>query len=485
MIQVLFAASEATPFVQTGGLAEVAGSLPQALARAGCDVRLILPAYRARAACSPPAEVAGALAVPGFATPAVLRRLRLAPLFEVWFVDAPAYFDRAGGPYAGPDGIDWPDNAERFAFFSHAVATLATQGLEDGWRPQVVHANDWQTGLVPLLLHPLPAAPASVFTIHNLAYRGLYAAAEFAQLRLPSSLWHPEGLEFHGQVALIKGGLAYADRITTVSPTYAREIQTAAHGWGLDGLLRSRADVLAGILNGIDCETWDPAHDPALPAGYDAARLAARVHNRRALQAEFGLPMDAGDSAAPMLVGCVTRFAAQKGIDLLLDALPGLLQHPLQFLFLGNGERALESAVQALAAAHPTRIACRIGFDVALSHRMFGGLDAFAMPSRFEPCGLSQLFSQRYGTVPVVRHTGGLADSVEDEARGPGATGFVFGEESSLATGHALWRALQVFRHDRLRWQQLQHNGMARDFSWARSAEEYAALYRGLLRETS
>lgn len=483
MIQVLFAASEATPFVQTGGLAEVAGSLPQALARAGCDVRLILPAYRALGDRHLVLETAGPLVVPGFDTPAALRRLRLAPRFEAWFVEAPAYFDRDGSPYAAADGWDWPDNAERFAFFSHAVARLATAGLPDGWHPHVVHANDWQTGLVPLLLHHQPGAPASVFTIHNLAYRGLSAGEDFARLRLPPAMWHHESLEFHGQAALIKGGLVYADRITTVSPTYAREIQTEAHGCGLDGLLRSRADFLSGILNGIDHDTWDPAHDPALPVSFDATRLEARKQVRRALQTEFGLPVDDGDADAPMLVGCVTRFAEQKGIDLLLGALPGLLQHPLQFLFLGSGERALEEAVQALAAAHPTRIACRIGFDVALSHRMFGGLDAFAMPSRFEPCGLSQLFSQRYGTVPVVRHTGGLADSVEDETRGPDATGFVFGDISSLAAGHAIWRALQVFRHDRPRWRQLQQNGMARDFSWARSAAEYVALYRSIVRE--
>jgi starch synthase len=474
MFNVLFAASEAAPFIQTGGLAEVAGSLPQALAAAGCEVRLVLPAYRSILAQNLSLESLPPITLAAYPVTIGLKRLRLATRLELWLVESAEFFDRPGGPYSDAVDVEWPDNAERFAFFSHAVAALASI-TTDGWRAQVVHLNDWQTALVPLLLQQSPRPPGTVFTIHNLAYRGLCDFATFARLHLPPAAWHHEGLEFHGQCALIKGGLVYADRLTTVSPTYAEEIRTAAFGCGLEGVLTSRAAVLSGILNGIDYTVWDPAHDLALETPYDAARLGDKTLNKRTLQASFGLPL----RDEVLLVGMVTRLAEQKGIDLLLEAIPNLLQHPVQFLFLGNGDPVLEASIRTLAAAHPLHIAYRIGFDVELSHRMFAGLDAFAMPSRFEPCGLSQLYSQRYGTIPIVRRTGGLADSVEDAAHVSGGTGFVFDEPTSLEMSHAIWRAIQVFQ-DPVRWQGLQRRGMARDFSWTHSARAYLELYRAV-----
>lgn len=476
MFNVLFAASEASPYIQTGGLAEVAGSLPQALAAAGCDVRLVLPAYRAILTQGLALESVPSLTV-GATAPVALKRLRIAPRLELWLVESPAFFDRPGGPYADAAGVEWPDNPERFAFFSHAVAALAAGGMPDQWRPQVVHTNDWQSALVSLILSRQPRRPGTVFTIHNLAYRGLCDYATFGRLDLPPDVWHLEGLEFHGQCALIKGGLVYADRLTTVSPTYAREIQEPAFGGGLEGVLRSRATDLSGILNGIDYTVWDPARDRALQAPYDVARLERKRLNKRALQASFGLP--ARDEQ--LLIGTVTRLAEQKGIDLLLEAIPDLLPHPVQFLFLGSGDPVLEEWIRTLAAAHPTRIGYRIGFDVELSHRMFAGLDAFVMPSRFEPCGLSQLYSQRYGTIPIVRRTGGLIDSVEDVSQGATATGFVFDELSHRSVGHAIWRATRAFQDHGL-WHRLQRNGMARDFSWTQSAREYLTLYRAVAR---
>lgn len=478
MFNVLFAASEATPYVQTGGLAEVAGSLPVALTDLGCTVRLVLPAYRGLLARGLPFEPMPPLQGLAFPEQPALHRLRAGPQLEIWLVDVPRHFARDGGPYVDPAGREWPDNPERFAAFCHAVAALACGGMPDGWRPHVVHAHDWQTGLVPLLLQSRPARPGTLFTIHNLAYRGLCDFATFERLGVPTHTWHHEGLEFHGQCALIKGGLVYADRLTTVSPTYAREIQAPAYGCGLDGVLRARAPALSGILNGIDYLAWDPARDPALDTPYDRDHLERKARNKRALQRQFGLP----ERQETMLVGTVTRLAEQKGIDLLLEAIPGLLQHPLQFLFLGSGEPALEAWIRALATAHPERIGYRIGFDVTLSHQVFAGLDAFAMPSRFEPCGLSQLYSQRYGTVPIVRRTGGLTDSVVDPLDDAAATGFVFDELSSLSAGHAVWRALQAFQAPAT-WRQLQRNGMARDFSWTHSAREYLALYRQIARE--
>jgi starch synthase len=471
MPNVLFATSEASPFIQTGGLAEVSGSLPKSLARLGCDVRLVLPAHGAIKASLPGLVHRRALVVPGFAEACAVLSLPLEPSLELWLIDCPALFDRPGGPYADPAGVEWPDNPYRYAFFCHAVAALA---VDDPWRPTIVHAHDWPTALLPALLSLQSPRPRTVFTIHNLAFRGLCDRATFDHLHLPPDWWHYERLEFHDQCALLKGGLVFADRLTTVSPTYAREILTPEFGHGLDGLLRNRAGVLSGILNGIDTDVWDPARDTALTARYSARSLARRAQNRRALQTAFGLPL----SPDSLLCGIVSRLTAQKGIDLMLDAL-ATAGPDTQCVILGSGEPVYEQAALALARAQPERIACRLGYDTALSHQLFAGVDAFLMPSRFEPCGLSQLYSQRYGAVPIVRRTGGLADSVRDLALDK-PTGIVFDDATPAAFSAALARAGTAFR-DQKAWRRLQRNGMRTDFSWARSAGDYLALYRDLI----
>jgi starch synthase len=472
MFKVLFAASEAFPFVHTGGLGEVAGSLPLALAELDCEIRVVLPAYRNLERAEHTFTPVTAVTLPEIPHRIGLAKHQLRPGVEVWLVDYPPFFDRPGGPYVDEAGQEWSDNAARFTLFSRVVAALARAGMPDGWRPDIVHANDWQTALAPFFItHALPR-PRTVFTIHNLAYRGLCDYTTYSTLGLPASTWHHESLEFHGQCALIKAGLVYADRITTVSPTYAREIQTPDYGYGLDGVLRHRASVLSGVLNGIDEVVWDPARDPLIASPYRATDLIGKRNNKRALQAAFGLPQD----DRQFLVGTVTRLAEQKGVDLMLEACPTLLDQPIQWVFLGSGEPTLERQIVALGDGHSDRVGYRIGFDTAVSHAVFAGLDAFLMPSRFEPCGLSQLYSQRYGTVPIVRRTGGLADSVRDAAD-PTPTGFLFDAPTSGDLRAAILRALQAYR-DPVRWHALQQNGMAQDFSWRHSARAYLDIYR-------
>jgi len=473
MPTLLFATSEAAPYIQTGGLAEVCGSLPKHLARLGCDVKLVLPAHGAVKAALPGLAPGRRLAVPGYAEPCRVLSLALEPRLELLLVDCPPLFDRPGGPYAGPDGRDFDDNAYRYAYFCHAVTALVAEG---SWRADLVHAHDWPTALLPALLTRLPARPRTVFTIHNLAFLGLCTRAQFEHLRLPAEWWHYERLEFHGRCALLKGGLVFADRVSTVSPTYAREILTPELGHGLDGLLRARGRDLSGILNGIDDEVWDPARDPLLAAPYTADTLERRRANRHALQAHFGLPRE----DAAFLLGVVSRLTDQKGIDLILGALRHAPAH-WQCAIVGSGEADYERAIRELAAARPDRIACHIGYDAALSHRLFGAVDAFLMPSRFEPCGLSQLYSQRYGAVPIVRRTGGLADSVRDLATAA-PTGVVFEAPTVEAFDQALARAAALFEDPR-RWRAVMTNGMAVDHSWSHSARDYLALYRELMAE--
>lgn len=478
MLKVLFATSEATPYAQTGGLAEVCGSLPKYLAARACEVRVVMPGYHGidfvGLGCTP---------VPGFSVPGYAEKVQLwrAPQtggVSMWFVDTPVLFARPGTPYGDTAGHDWSDNAYRFAYFSHAVAQLA-RGGGDAWIPDVVHAHDWQTGLVALLLSGDSRRPGLVFTIHNLAYQGICDRETFTYLHLPFHYWHPEALEFYGNASLIKGGIAFADRITTVSPNYAREIQGPDQGYGLDGLLRRRADRLVGILNGIDYEVWNPERDPLIAQPYAAATLTAKLANKRALQQMFGLPTDAG----AFLLGTVSRLVAQKGIDLILAAWPQLRDLRLQLIVLGSGEAPLEAALTALAAAEPQRVACRIGYDTRISHAMFAGLDAMLMPSRFEPCGLGQLYALRYGALPVARRTGGLADSLIDAYAAPAAhaTGFMFDEATASACANAIRGAEYAYRSPAL-WQQLQRNGMSTDFSWERSAREYLRVYAEVAR---
>ena len=400
----------------------------------------------------------------------------------LWLVDCPALYDRLGGPYAGEDGLDWHDNAWRFGVFAQAALAVCTGAADLSWEPDVVHCHDWQTGLVPALLSDIPRRPASVFTIHNLAYQGLFSRVQFDQLKLPEHLWSLHALEFYGSFSFLKGGLVFSDWITTVSPTYAREIRTAAFGCGLDGLLRHRAERLVGILNGVDYRVWDPRHDPLIEHAFGPDQLEGKAANKAALQARFGLPQDPDVPVA----GFVGRLVEQKGVDLILDALPAFWERPFQLVVLGSGDRALEARLQDAARAHPMALGVQIGYDEPLAHLIEAGADLFLMPSRFEPCGLNQMYSLRYGTVPVVQRVGGLADTVvhaDRKALATGtATGFTFAEPSAERLATAIEAALNCYAQPEV-WRRLMRAGMAQDFSWEHSADQYLELYARVLAE--
>lgn len=491
-LPVLSVASELFPLIKTGGLADVAGALPAALEPLGIDMRPLLPAYPVVTRALGDAGshlgqvVAELVDLPGGA--ARIHLVRHANRL-LYLLDAPDLFDRPGGPYAGPDGADWPDNGIRFGALAWAAAALG-RGIDPAWRPAIVHAHDWQAGLVPAYLKlgagPLigagtgTAPPKSVMTVHNLAFQGQFSPALMAPLGLPAASLTVEGLEYFGSLGFLKAGLYYADALTTVSPTYALEIQTAEAGMGLDGLLRTRSLDLEGIVNGIDETVWNPSTDPELPTHYDATTLERKQHNKQALQARLDLE---ADPAA--LLGCVvSRLTDQKGMDLLLEALPGFLEGGGQLAVLGSGEPSLEAAFAALAQRYPGRLACVLGYDEPLSHLLQGGADAILVPSRFEPCGLTQLYGLRYGTLPIVARTGGLADTVIDAnhaalAMGV-ATGFQLAPVTAQALRFALARALALFA-DPDAWRAAQLAAMRQPVGWQVSAERYAALYRRLV----
>jgi starch synthase len=444
-MRILMVASEAAPFAKTGGLADVVGALPRALAQLGHSVDVVIPRYRGITVGE--VEDAGVRFV---------------------FIDNPAYYDR--DYLYGPSSGDYPDNAARFTFLAREAIAWAAQS---GIRHDVVHAHDWQAGLVPVLLRQ---TVPTVFTIHNLAYQGVFEASWLSRLGFGRELLHVDALEHWGQLSFLKGGIIFSRVITTVSPRYAEEIQTPEFGCGLDGLLRSRSADVVGILNGIDYDQWDPAHDPYLPEPYDAAHLQGKTAAKRMLLELVGLPADDAGMQRP-LVGMVSRLVDQKGFDL-LAAMPGALTAlDAAFMVLGSGEPRYEDLWRDLAARHPDRVAARIEFDEALAHRVEGGADLFLMPSRFEPCGLNQMYSLRYGTVPVVRATGGLYDTVRDVDPATGiGTGFTFTEYSPTALLTALRRALALYK-DRPAWRRLQIAGMQQDFSWNASAREYVKVY--------
>ena len=481
-MRLLFATPECAPWVKTGGLGDVSAALPAALEACGLDVRVLLPAYRPVLAAT--AGQRRELASFPASAPFPAARLLEAPLpsgVPAWLLDCPALYDRDGGPYQDPaTGNDWPDNALRFALLARVAALLAGESSPPGWRPQVLHCNDWQTALAPAYLHFAGGArAAAVVCIHNLAFQGLFPPETAAAIDLPPAAYSVDGAEFYGRLSFLKAGLVYADAITTVSPTYAQEIQRAPLGFGLQGLLAARASQLYGILNGIDDGVWNPAIDPLIARRYDAAHVEAKPGNKLALQERLQLPADRDTP----LFGFVGRVTEQKGADLIAQAAPRITAGRAQLAVLGAGERALEEALQALARAHPREVAVRIGFDERLAHLIEAGADAFLMPSRFEPCGLNQMYSQRYGTPPVAHATGGLADSIVDctpaaLADGP-ATGFLFREPTADALGDAVERTIAAYREPGT-WRALQRNGMARDFGWGASAERYVALYRSL-----
>jgi starch synthase len=475
-MRVLFAASECWPLIKTGGLADVAYALPLALTRLGADLRIVLPAYRGLLDKLEQAQPIGRLDIRGQSFGVIEAQLPGTPL-KLWLIDAPYLYAREGDPYRDVHGRDFGDNAWRFGCFSEAVYRLGMGAV--GWQPDVVHANDWQTGPALSWLSTEARRPHTVFTIHNIAYQGWFGREAFDFLGLPQSLWTIEGLEMYGGFSFMKGGLTAADVITTVSPTYAREIQTRDYGYGLDPVLRWRAQRLVGIANGIDMEAWDPASDPLLARRYSAASLRqGKNANRRELQQELGLTPDVD---AP-LIGVVTRLAEQKGSDLILGALDQLMYtHPtLQFALLASGDRAQEQAWREAAARYPQRIGVQLRYDERMAHRIEAGADIFLMPSRFEPCGLNQMYSQRYGTVPVVRRTGGLADTVinatpETIADGS-ATGVMFDHADVGGVLYGVNRALELRRESAI-WKAMQLAGMASDFSWERAAAEYLRLY--------
>jgi len=483
-MKTLFVTSEAHPLIKTGGLADVSGALPKALRQLRNDVRLLLPAYPQVKERTGKLRKVTTLKIPGTPEPVTLLSGRVpGTSVPLYLVEAPAYFDRIGNPYTAADGSGWPDNPQRFALFSRVAALVAQDSVGLDWQPEVIHCHDWQSALVPALLSLESRRPRTVFTIHNLAYQGVFPAALFNELQLPEALWTIEGLEFHGHLSFIKGGIAFADAVTTVSPTYAREICHAAFGYGLEGLLRSRAEHLHGILNGVDYSQWNPHDDPHLAAHYSTERLAGKADCKAALQQEMGLPVA---PQTPLLVH-IGRLVEQKGVDLILNAIAALPETlDYQIAILGSGERWLEQALLEAERLQPERIAIRIGYDEGLAHRIEAGGDIFLMPSRFEPCGLNQIYSLRYGTVPVVHRVGGLADSVVDAiehtlASGI-ATGFVFDHPDVFDLQMAIQRALVLYR-DQKQWRKLMHSGMAQDFSWVRSARQYAALYRSLVNE--
>jgi len=474
MKKILFATSEAHPLIKTGGLADVAGSLPKALAELGHDIRLILPNYQALTLEDKPRYIC-TVRVDNREVNILETQLPDSNVL-VWLVDYRPFFDHPGNPYVDEHGIPWPNIAERFALFCRIITEIAMNRAYLDWQPDIVHCNDWQTGLAPAFLSLESQPPASVFTIHNLAYQGLFPASSFSQLNLPGQLWHPEALEYHGMLSFIKGGLAFADILTTVSPTYAKEIQTPEFGYGLEGLLSHRHDALHGILNGIDMDDWNPETDPLIPGHYSAHRLKDKVINKIQLQQQMQLPED---ESVPVF-GMVCRLVEQKGIDLMLKNLTELVQLPLQFVLLGSGDKSVEYNLQEFSRLYPEKIAVTIGYNEALSHLIEAGSDIFLMPSRFEPCGLNQMYSQRYGTIPIVRKTGGLADTIEDalpeSLKNETATGIAFNHPESDALLEAIKRSLVLFDNKPL-WRKIQRSAMKKDFSWTNSARQYQALY--------
>ncbi|CAD5366430.1 glycogen synthase [Rubrivivax sp. A210] len=473
-MRVLHVAAEIYPLVKTGGLADVVAALPPAQARQGLDVRLLLPGLPAVLE-----SVKGARTVVDIGACFGALRVRLllgrlpGSLLPVYVIEAPYLYRREGNPYQDGRGDEWPDNLQRFALLGWVAAHIAGADADAQWVPEVMHAHDWHAAMAcAYMADHAPTGAASVYTVHNLAFQGLFPMHDWPLLGLASRLMSPAGLEYHGQLSFMKAGLKFADRVVTVSPRYAREIATPEFGCGLDGVIRARGEQVSGILNGIDAKVWDPARDSALAHRYDAERPEGKLVCRRALQAEMGLLPDDG----ALLVTVISRLTAQKGLDLMLAALPALLQAGGQLALQGSGDAALEAALLEAQRAHPGRVVCRIGYDEARAHRLIAGADVIAVPSRFEPCGLTQLYGLRYGTLPLVRRVGGLADTVADDD-GPGAaTGFIFDAATPAALAQALLRAAELRRQPEA-WQARWAAAMAQELSWDGPAARYARLY--------
>ena len=492
-LKICMVSSEVVPFAKTGGLADVVGALATEFARLGHDVCVLLPAYRQVDALGYQVVDYARLAVPtaqGLVEARIQERtgphshVTGSGRLRVLTVRHDAFFSRSG--LYQEAGHDYPDNLERFAFFCRAVMELLVHfGEKDGWQADLLHVHDWQAALCAVYLRTLYQAKSalsnirSVLTIHNLGYQGLFPAEHFSLTGLPAHLFTPAALEFYGKLNLLKGGLVFADRLTTVSPTYSEEIQTPEYGCGLEGVISGRKDVLHGIVNGIDAEIWNPAKDPHLPTQYSLSDMSGKSRSKKGLQRELKLRTDKGP-----LVGVIARLTGQKGIDLVIDIIPELMELDVQVVILGTGDVKYEQLVRELAERYPGRLAVRNVFDEGLAHRIEAGADMFLMPSRYEPCGLSQLYSLRYGTVPIVRKTGGLADTVVNYTtsafKGSRVTGFSFTDTSADSLLTCLLLALSIYRK-KADWHRIVRAGMEQDLSWARSAEIYLRLFQELL----
>jgi starch synthase len=479
-LKVLFATSEVAPLIKTGGLADVSSALPAALRAIGMDVRVLVPGYN---------QVIEQLAhhqvlarfddLPGFPAARLLSGT-LANDVPLFVLDCPNLYQREGGPYQNTQGYDWADNALRFGMLSKVAAVLGSSASPLAWHPDLVHCNDWQTGLTPAYLHFATGSAPSIISIHNLAFQGNFPPATVQQLHLPPSCYSIDGVEFYGNMSFLKAGLFYADHITTVSPNYAREIQQAELGFGMQGLLTARSAHLTGILNGIDTGEWDPATDTFIAQQYSSSNMTGKDANKKDLQGRMGLDIKPD---VPLL-GVVSRFTHQKGLDMLLEIAPLLTGLPVQLAMLGSGDAQMQNTARALSHLYPGKVGAMIGFSEELSHRIEAGADMFVMPSRFEPCGLNQMYSQRYGTPPIVNATGGLVDSVVDctpaTFRAGTASGFVFDGMTAENLFAAIQRAVGLYR-DRHKWKILCKNCMVKDFSWKASAAAYRAVYLKVL----
>ena len=492
-LKICMVSSEVVPFAKTGGLADVVGALATEFARLGHDVCVLLPAYRQVDALGYQVVDYARLAVPtaqGLVEARIQERtgphshVTGSGRLRVLTVRHDAFFSRSA--LYQEAGHDYPDNLERFAFFCRAVMELLVHfGEKDGWQADLLHVHDWQAALCAVYLRTLYQAKSalsnirSVLTIHNLGYQGLFPAEHFSLTGLPAQLFTPAALEFYGKLNLLKGGLVFADLLTTVSPTYSEEIQTPEYGCGLEGVISGRKDVLHGIVNGIDAEIWNPAKDPHLPTQYSLSDMSGKARSKKGLQRELKLRADKGP-----LVGVIARLTGQKGIDLVIDIIPELMELDVQVVILGTGDVKYEQLVRELAERYPGRLAVRNVFDEGLAHRIEAGADMFLMPSRYEPCGLSQLYSLRYGTVPIVRKTGGLADTVVNYTpsafKGSRVTGFSFTDTSADSLLTCLLLALSIYRK-KADWHRIVRAGMEQDLSWARSAEIYLRLFQELL----
>lgn len=478
-MNVLFVASECAPFVKTGGLADVVGAVPKALAELGAKVRILLPGYPALAEQMRNGTVL--LAEDElFGGPARLISVQAEGL-DLLLLDAPHLYDRPGGIYLDANGQDWNDNHVRFGALCVVASMIGLQGV-DGWRPEIVHCHDWQAGLVPVLIRKenRSDAPRCVTTIHNIAFQGVFHHSVRELFAIPDHLFTHEGAEYYGHLGFLKAGLAFSDRITTVSPTYARELMTREFGLGMEGLLNARRNDLSGIINGIDLEIWNPATDPLLPARYSVRNRTNKAKCKAALEQRFGLQ---ADPASPLFC-VISRLTEQKGLDLLLHALPHLIYHGGRLALLGSGAPHLENGFRWAEREYPGKVGVVIGYDEKLSHLMQGGSDAILVPSRFEPCGLTQLYGLRYGTLPVVAHTGGLADTVIDandrNLKNKTATGFQFSPVNLEQLKNAIGRTCELYAKPRS-WKSLMGNAMRYPVGWQQSAPEYLALYQSMI----